>query len=78
VTVAPRCGAGFADEDEIVEAALSSDCDNCRVAAGIARVSDNAYGRGGEIGVRPPPVFTPEPHRDIESVEEIRKRRDGL
>jgi hypothetical protein len=74
-----RCGLEYiGDADELVEVALESDCDNCRVAIGIARASDNAYGRGGEIGVRSPPVFTPEPHRDIESMEEIRKRRDGL
>lgn len=60
----------------MVEAALASDCDDCRVSAGVARMGDQAYG-GGKIGVKAVPVYVRQPMVGVEDIREIRKRRDG-
>jgi hypothetical protein len=74
--VVSRCGKDFGESDEMVEAALHSDCDECRVAVGVARVGDQMYG-GAVVGVRQHPVFKPQPMVGAESVQVIRKRRSG-
>lgn len=46
--------------DSLVTAALASDCDECRVKLGVARVNDKTWD-GKSIGVRSEPVFVAEP-----------------
>lgn len=57
-----QCGKKLsaAEMSETVEAALESDCDDCRVAVNVARVGDQAYG-GGKVGVKKHPVYDPQP-----------------
>lgn len=76
LTVVTRCGAAVGENDTLVDAALASDCDDCRVSAGVARMGDQAYG-GGKIGVKPIPVYIPQPMVGAEDIREIRKRRNG-
>ena len=60
LTVQARCEQPLRDDDKLVEAALHSDCDECRVSVGVARVGDQAYG-GGKVGIREPPVYKRQP-----------------
>lgn len=64
------------ESKQTVVAALESNCDECRVAVGVARVGDQMYG-GAVVGVRQHPVFEPQPVVGAESVQVIRKRRSG-
>ncbi len=66
------CGATCEPGDELVEAALCSDCDRCRAVVHIVPVG----GRDG-CEVREPLSYEPEPMKDIETLEEIVRRRDG-
>lgn len=63
-------------EDQLVEAALASDCNDCRTIVGVASVNEKTW-NGEVIGVRPDPVYDPKPYADLEPLESIRKRRDG-
>lgn len=74
--VTTRCLKGFGENDEMVEAALESDCDECRVSIGVARIGDQTYG-GGVVGIKQRPVFDPQPMVGVESSRVIRERRNG-
>lgn len=53
----------------LTSVARESDCDACRAVLLIAPVKD--------LSVKGPPVYEPKPMENIESLEEIRARRDG-
>ncbi len=72
----PTCGAALDVADEMVEAALHSDCDACRVAVKVSRVNDQVYG-GGKAGVRQYPVYDPQPMVDAGNSRVAQKRRSG-
>lgn len=65
------CGGQLEDGDTLTATAMQSDCDACRAALMI--------GPCKERGMKPVPApnYTPEPYADLESLESIRKRRDG-
>lgn len=64
--------------DDFVTAALASDCDACRTAAGVARVNDKQW-NGTVIGVRPEPFWTPMPMlRAEEMISGARETREAV
>lgn len=65
----PVCGAADFEPDLLVDAALASDCQRCRVA----RMIDDEKG-----GQRPVVVWEPQPMEGADTmVEEKQKRSDG-
>lgn len=50
-----------------VVAAMASDCDDCRTAAGVALVRDKSWS-GESYGVRPEPAFESEPRADADEI----------
>ena len=71
-STAAACGATLAPGDKLVEAALCSDCDDCRAVVNIGPMSQKG------CDYHETPKYTPEPMKNIESLEEIRRRKDGL
>lgn len=68
----PLCGGEMLEGDRLVEAALESDCDNCRAKAMVGPMNQ----RGCEL--RQAPNYVPEPHPDADAIFEEKKRRvDG-
>lgn len=57
---ATACGADLDGGDELVEAAVASDCDACRSALGILKTRDVGY-NGKPVGVRPEPKYEQQP-----------------
>lgn len=54
------CGAELQPGDELVEAALASDCNECRSAIGILVQHDKDCS-GKEVGVKPEPKYEEKP-----------------
>ncbi len=73
----PLCSAQHFERDLLVDAALSSDCDACRLARGVALLNDKQWD-GSTIGQRPLPEWEPQPMEGADTiVEEKQKRGDG-
>lgn len=62
-----KCKAPLQPDDQLVDAALASDCDECRTATGVALTNDKTW-IGEKIGVRPEPSYTPEPMPNGEEI----------
>ena len=58
--VRAKCEAPLRDDDELVDAALESDCDDCRTRAKVALKGDKTWD-GRAIGVKQHPVYEPQP-----------------
>ncbi len=65
------CGELLQEGDSLVIAALQSDCIPCRNVFMVGGLTQ----KGCEL--RPLLDYTPEPMKDIETLEEIQRRRDG-
>jgi hypothetical protein len=69
------CGSKNADTELLVLAAFESDCDDCRVAVNVGRMSDKAWD-GKTFGVSPGVApYVPQPLES--SVVTSKKRRKG-
>jgi len=47
------CLAQLGPDDELVDAALEAECDNCRIAVGVAKKDDKTWENQKPIGVKP-------------------------
>lgn len=61
------CGVALEPFDVLVEAAMQSDCNNCRTAAGVGQTGDKTW-EGKRLSATEPPAWTPEP---MENADEI-------
>lgn len=69
------CEAPPNDTDDFVDAAMQSDCDDCRThpSINVGRVNDVRWDGRGKLGVQPPvPAYNPQPW-DIKTVEQERQ-----
>lgn len=68
----PRCNKPFGEGDTWVEAAMHSDCDDCRAAVMVGPMNQKG------CGLTKPPNYEPQPAPDAdEALENLRRRRDG-
>ena len=74
MVVGSMCGFDKSRMFEIVEGAMESDCDECRVAVGVARVGDKSWD-GRAFGVAQAVAYQPEsPLVDEDGREYERKK----
>lgn len=87
IVIAAKCGAAFVEGDDVVTAALESNCDVCRVAVMVQPVAwskpvlndkNEVVVPSKLINVRMAPNYTPEPMEGAdEIVAEAKAKRDG-
>lgn len=64
----PACLAALGPDDELVDAALSAECNECRSAVGVALTSDKTWAGQQPIGVKPVETWEEEPMADAEAL----------
>lgn len=76
-----KCHAAMADGDSFVDAAMASDCNDCRTTVMVQPVAMSRPKHEGDpsvpTNITPEPVYTPEPMVGFPSLEELKKDRDG-
>ena len=73
----PVCGNMMVGVDVLVEAAMQSSCDDCRVhpSINVGRVNDVRLDGRGKLGVQPEtPMYEPQPW-PVKTLEEERRER---
>lgn len=61
------CRATITDADSFVSAALASDCEACRTAAGVIGVREKQWD-GSTVGVRPAPQWESDPLPNADAI----------
>lgn len=64
----PACLSQLEDGDELVDAALSAECDACRVAVGVAKTGDKTWETDKPVGVHPAPTWEAAPMAGAEDL----------
>ncbi len=64
----PACLAQLAPEDELVDAAMSADCDACRIAVGVAKSTDKPWEGKSAYGTREVPKWEETPMAGAEEL----------
>jgi hypothetical protein len=62
------CRTALTADDELVDAAFSSECDACRIAVGVAKAGDKSWEGKKAYGVKPVETWKETPMTDAEAL----------